>query len=60
MITPKMQIFEDCFSLKTQLVTSISQTRALISSKDVAEDTKSNLKQSKPDTLLWSILLFLL
>ena len=43
-----LQIFEDCFSLKTRLVTTVSETCVLTSSKYVAEDTNSNPKQSKP------------
>ena len=48
-----MQTFEDCFSLKIRLVTTLSETRGLTPRKYVAEDTKSNPKQSKSYELLW-------
>ena len=47
-----MLILEDFLSLKRPLVATLYETRTLTSRKYVAENTKSNLKQFKPNELL--------
>ena len=48
-----MLIFEDFLSVKRPLVTTLSERHALIFKKYLTEDTKSSIKQFKPDELLW-------
>ena len=48
-----MLIFEDFLPLTKPYLTNLSKTLALTSRKYVAEDTKSNPKQSKPYESLW-------